>query len=76
MYSITFDFRSDFVISLAILSFDFLFIHIRVHINPTCSYTHVVTSSISLGFASPVFEDAHRGRVCVRVFIGVSARAL
>jgi hypothetical protein len=36
----------------------------------------VVTSSISLGFAGPVFEDAHRGRVCVRVFIGVGARAL
>ncbi len=23
------------------------------------------------GFAGPIFEDAHRGRVCVRVFIGV-----
>nr|BAD36319.1 unknown protein [Oryza sativa Japonica Group] len=36
----------------------------------------VVILSISPGFAGPVFEDAYRGRVCVRVFIGVSARAL
>ena len=35
-----------------------------------------MTSSISPGFAGPVFEDAHRGRVYVRMFIGVSARAV
>ena len=40
------------------------------------SETPVVTLSISPGFAGPVFEDAHRGRVCVRVFIGVSVHAL
>ncbi len=40
------------------------------------SETPVVTSSISPRFAGPVFEDAHRGRVCVRMFIGVSAPAL
>ena len=43
---------------------------------PVDSEAPVVTSSISPGFAGPVFEDAHRGRVCVRAFIGVSARAL
>jgi hypothetical protein len=30
----------------------------------------------SWGFAGTVFEDAPRGRVCVRVFIGMSERAL
>ena len=30
----------------------------------------------SRGFAGSVFEDAHRDRICVRVFIGVSVRAL
>jgi hypothetical protein len=43
---------------------------------PVDSEAPVVTSSISPGFAGSVFEDAHRGRVCVRAFIGVSARAL
>ncbi len=43
---------------------------------PVDSEAPVVTSSISLGFAGSVFEDAHMGRVCVRVFIGVSAHAL
>ena len=43
---------------------------------PVDNEAPVVTSSISLGFAGPVFEDAHRGRVCVRAFIGVSAHAL
>ncbi len=43
---------------------------------PVDSETPVVTSSISLEFAGPVFKDAHRGRVYVRVFIGVSAHAL
>ncbi len=43
---------------------------------PVDSEAPVVISLISPGFAGPVFEDAHRGRVCVRVFIGVSARAL
>jgi hypothetical protein len=43
---------------------------------PVDSEAPVVTSSISPEFAGPVFEDAHRDRVCVRVFIGVSARAL
>ncbi len=43
---------------------------------PVDSETPVVTSSISLEFAGPVFEDAHRGRVCVRVFLGVSACVL
>ena len=28
------------------------------------------------GFADSVFEDAHRGRVCVRAFIELSVRAL
>ena len=27
-------------------------------------------------FAGSIFEDTHRGRVCIRVFIGVSVRAL
>jgi hypothetical protein len=35
-----------------------------------------VESEASWGFASTVFEDAPRGRVCVRVFIGMSVRAL
>ena len=43
---------------------------------PMDSEASVVTSSISPGFAGPVFEHAHRSRVCVRAFIGVSARAL
>ncbi len=29
---------------------------------------------IGVGFAGPVFENAHRDRVSVRVFIGVSVR--
>jgi hypothetical protein len=41
---------------------------------PVYSKTSVVTSSI--GFVGPVFEGAHRGRVCVRVFTGVSVHAL
>ncbi len=40
------------------------------------SETPMVTLSISPGFTGPVFEDAHRGRVCMCVFIGVSVRAL
>uniref|UniRef100_A0A0D3HJV7 Serpin domain-containing protein n=1 Tax=Oryza barthii TaxID=65489 RepID=A0A0D3HJV7_9ORYZ len=40
---------------------------------PVDSEAPVVTSLISPRFASPVFEDAHRYRVCVRVFIGRNA---
>ena len=43
---------------------------------PVDSEAPVVTSSISPGFTGPVFEDAYRGRVCVRMFIGLSACAL
>jgi hypothetical protein len=43
---------------------------------PVDNEAPVVTSSISPRFTGPVFEDAYRGRVCVRVFIGVSACAL
>jgi hypothetical protein len=43
---------------------------------PVDNETPVVTSSISPGFAGPVFEHAHRSRVCVRAFIEVSARVL
>ena len=43
---------------------------------PVDSETPMVTSSIFPGFAGPVFEDAYRGKVCVRVFIGMSARVL
>jgi hypothetical protein len=34
-----------------------------------------VTSGISRSADAQSFGGAHRGRVCVRVFIGVSARA-
>ena len=38
---------------------------------PVDSKAPVVTSSISrICIAGSVFKDAHRGRVCVRVFIG------
>ena len=37
---------------------------------PVDSETHVVTRQ-SRGFAGSVFEDAHKGRICVRMFIGV-----
>ncbi len=47
-----------------------------VFIGYVASEAPVVTSSISPEFASPVFEDAHRGRVCVRMFIGVSSVVL
>jgi hypothetical protein len=43
---------------------------------PVDSEAHVVTSSILRIFAGAVFEDAHRGRLCVRVFIGMGVRAL
>ena len=37
---------------------------------PVDSKTPVVTSSISMiCIAGSVFKDAHRGRICVRVFI-------
>ena len=36
---------------------------------------HVVISSISR-IAGSVFKDAHRGKICVCVFIDVSVRAL
>jgi hypothetical protein len=42
---------------------------------PVDNEASVVTSSM-LGFAGTVFEDTPRGRVCVRVFIGMSVRAL
>ena len=43
---------------------------------PVDSEAPVVTSSISrICIVGSVFKDAHRGRVCVRVFIGVSVRA-
>jgi hypothetical protein len=35
----------------------------------------VVTSRISRSAGAQSFGGAHRGRVCVRVFIGVSVRA-
>jgi hypothetical protein len=35
----------------------------------------VVTSRISRSVGAQSFGGAHRGRVCVRVFIGVSVRA-
>jgi hypothetical protein len=34
----------------------------------------VVTSRISRSVGAQSFEGAHRGRVCVRVFIGLSVR--
>ncbi len=43
---------------------------------PVDNEAPVVTSSISPRFTGPVFEDAYRGRVCVRMFIGLSACAL
>jgi hypothetical protein len=43
---------------------------------PVDSETSVVTSSISLEFTGPVFEDTYRGRVYMRVFTEVSACAL
>jgi hypothetical protein len=36
----------------------------------------VISSISSRGFAGPVFEDAQRGRVCVRVFKWMSEHAL
>jgi len=39
---------------------------------PVDSEVPMVTSSIlSRGFGGPVFEGAHKGRICVRAFIGV-----
>jgi hypothetical protein len=35
----------------------------------------VVTSRISRSVGAQSFEGAHRGRACVRVFIGVSVHA-
>jgi hypothetical protein len=43
---------------------------------PVDSAAFVVTSSILRGFAGTVFEDAPKGRVYVRVLIGMSACAL
>jgi hypothetical protein len=41
------------------------------------SEASMVTSLIlSQGFAYPVFEGAHKGKVCVCAFIGVSVHAL
>jgi hypothetical protein len=37
--------------------------------------TSMVTSGISKSAGAQSFESAPRGRVCVRVFIGVSVRA-
>jgi hypothetical protein len=37
--------------------------------------TPLVTSGISRSAVAQCFGGAHRGRVCVRVFIGVSVRA-
>jgi hypothetical protein len=42
---------------------------------PVDGETSVVTSSI-LRIAGTFFEDAPKGRFCVRVFIGMSVRAL
>ncbi len=42
---------------------------------PVDNETSVVTLSI-LRIYRPIFEDAHRGTVCVRAFIGVSVRVL
>jgi hypothetical protein len=42
---------------------------------PVDSEAPVVTSSI-LRICGTVFEDAPRGRLCVRVFKGMSVRAL
>jgi hypothetical protein len=42
---------------------------------PVDSETHLVTDFVNLKIKSAqFFECAHRGRVCVRVFIEVSAR--
>jgi hypothetical protein len=35
----------------------------------------LVTSKISISASAKSFEGAHRGKVCIRVFIGVSVRA-
>jgi hypothetical protein len=42
---------------------------------PVDDETPVVTSRISRPVGAQSFEGAHRSRVCVRVFIGVSVRA-
>jgi len=43
---------------------------------PVDSETPTVTSRRSREFAGLVFEDTHRGRVCVLVFIGMNVFAL
>jgi hypothetical protein len=42
---------------------------------PVDDEASVVTSRISRSVGAQSFGGAHRGRVCVRVFIGVSVRA-
>jgi hypothetical protein len=42
---------------------------------PVDDETPLVTSGISRSVGVQSFRGAHRGRVCVRVFIGVSVRA-
>jgi hypothetical protein len=42
---------------------------------PVDAEAPVVTSRISISAGAQSFVGAHRGRVCVRVFIGVSVRA-
>jgi hypothetical protein len=42
---------------------------------PVDDEARVVTSRISRSAGAQSFGGAHRGRVCVRVFIGLSVRA-
>jgi hypothetical protein len=42
---------------------------------PVDDETTLMTSGISRSAGAQSFGGAHRGRVCVRVFIGVSVRA-
>jgi hypothetical protein len=42
---------------------------------PVDDESPVVTSRISRSAGAQSFGGAHRGRICVRVFIGVSVRA-
>jgi hypothetical protein len=42
---------------------------------PVDDETPIVTSGISRSVGAQSFEGAHRGRVCVCVFIGVSVHA-
>jgi hypothetical protein len=42
---------------------------------PVDDETPLVTSGISRSVGAQSFGGAHRGRVCVHVFIGVSVRA-